>query len=141
SQLPTPAQSRGGEFASFRAGTKDLLTAFQVRRLEALEHAAYSVDGNPNTQKTPIVLPTLAKYDDKADDLAHALHEFVTIERLVELNDWKATRHAPPERRVLMGDCLLLRYCEADQEPGIADQNRENERRRQKREVYAAAFR
>ena len=31
----------------------------------------------------------------KAHDLAHALHEFVTIERLVTLNDWKATRHAP----------------------------------------------
>ena len=57
------------------------------------------------------------------------------------LNDWKATRHAPPERRVLMGDCLLVRYCEADQEPGVAEQNRENERRRQKREEYAAAFR
>ena len=50
--------------------------------------------------------------------------EFVTIERMVELNDWKATRHAPPERRVLMGDCLLVRYCEEDQEPGIAEQNR-----------------
>ena len=39
-----------------------------------------------------------------------------------------------------MGDCLLVRYCEADQEPGVAEQNRENERRRQKREEYAAAF-
>ena len=49
-------------------------------------------------------------------------------------------RHAPPERRVLMGDCLLVRYCEADQEPGVVEQNRENERRRKKREEYAAAF-
>jgi len=133
-QLPTPAAGRGDEFADFRGVTKDLLTAFQVRRLEALEHVANSVYGNPNTQKTPFVLPDLAKFEDKADDLAHALHEFVTIERMVELNDWKATRHAPPERRVLMGDCLLVRYCEEDQEPGVAEQNRENERRRQKRE-------
>ena len=140
-QLPTPGPGKGDEFADFRAVTKDLLTAFQVRRLEALEHVANSVHGNPNTQKTPFVLPDLADYEDKADDLAHALHEFVTIERMVELNDWKATRHAPPERRVLMGDCLLVRYCEADQEPGVAEQNRENERRRQKREEYAAAFR
>jgi hypothetical protein len=58
----------------------------------------------------------------------------------VALNDWKATRHAPPERRVLMGDCLLVRYVEADQGPGAAEQNRENERRRGKREEYAAAF-
>ena len=98
------------------------------------------IHGNPNTQKTPFVLPDLADYEDKAHDLAHALHEFVIIERLVTLNDWKATRHAPPERRVLMGDCLLVRYCEDDQEPGVAEQNRENERRRRKREEYAAAF-
>ena len=74
-----------------------------MRRLEALEHVANSIQGNPNTQKTPFVLPDLAHYEDKAHDLANALHEFVTIERLVTLNDWKATRHAPPERRVLMG--------------------------------------
>src|SRR5262249_6877487 len=76
----------------------------------------------------------------KAHDLAHALHEFVTIERLVELNDWKRTRHAPPERRVLMGETLLVRYVEADQERGVAKLNRENEKRRKKREEYAAAF-
>jgi hypothetical protein len=58
----------------------------------------------------------------------------------VALNDWKATRHAPPERRVLMGESLLVRYVEADQEPGAAEQYRENERRRRKREGYAAAF-
>jgi AAA domain len=139
-QLPTPAPGRGDEFADFRAVTKDLLTAFQVRRLEAMEHVANSIQGNPNTQKTAFVLPDLAHYEDKAHDLAHALHEFVTIERLVTLNDWKATRHAPPERRVLMGEALLVRYVEADQEPGVAEQNRENERRRQKREEYAAAF-
>ena len=140
-QLPKPEAGKGDVFADFRAVTKDLLTAFQVRRLEALEHVANSIQGNPNTQKTPFVLPDLAHFEDKAHDLAHALHEFVTIERLVELNDWKRTRHAPPERRVLMGETLLVRYVEADQEPGVAEQNRENERRRKKREEYAAAFR
>jgi PD-(D/E)XK nuclease superfamily len=140
SQLPKPEEGKGDVFADFRGVTKDVLTAFQVRRLEALEHVANSIQGNPNTQKTAFVLPDLANYQDKAHDLAHALHEFVTIERLVTLNDWKATRHAPPERRVLMGEALLVRYVEADQEPGVAEQNQENERRRQKREEYAAAF-
>jgi hypothetical protein len=139
-QLPTPAAGRGDEFADFRRATVDLVTAFQERRLEAIEHVARSVPGNPNTTKTPFVLPDVAAYEDKARDLAHALDEFVTIERLVSLADWKATRHAQPEQRVLMGECLLVRYVEADQEPGVAEQNRENERRRLKREEYAAAF-
>jgi hypothetical protein len=138
-ELPPPAKH--DEFADFRGVTTDLLTAFETRRLEAVEHVARSIQGNPNTTKTPFVLPDIAHYEDKAPDLAHALHEFVTIERLVALTDWKATRHAPPERRVLMGDCLLVRYVEADQEPGVAEQNRENERRRLKREELAAAFR
>jgi hypothetical protein len=137
-ELPKPGKH--DEFADFRGVTTDLLTAFETRRLEAVEHVARSIQGNPNTTKTPFVLPDIAHYEDKAPDLAHALHEFVTIERLVALTDWKATRHAPPERRVLMGDCLLVRYVEADQEPGVAEQNRENERRRLKREEYAAAF-
>jgi tetratricopeptide (TPR) repeat protein len=139
-QLPKPEPGKDDVFADFRALTKDLLTAFQVRRLESLEHVANSIQGNPNTQKTPFVLPDLAHFEDKAHDLAHALHEFVTIERLVALNDWKRTRHAPPERRVLMGDTLLVRYVEADQEPGVAEQNRENQRRYQKRKQYETAF-
>jgi len=139
-QLPAPAEGKGDEFADFRGVTPALLTAFQARRLEALEHVARSVPGNPNTQKTAFVLPDVAKYEDKARDLAHALDEFVTIERLVGLADWKGTRHAPPERRVLMGECLLVRYVESDQEPGAAEQNAENERRRQKREEFRAAY-
>ncbi len=137
-ELPKPAAGKGDEFADFRGVTADVLTAFESWRLEALEHVAASIQGNPNTAKTPFLLPDLVRFEDKAHDLA--LHEFVTIERLVTLNDWKATRHAPPERRVLMGEALLLRNCEADQEPGVAERNRENERRRREREALAAAF-
>ena len=108
--------------------------------MEALEHISNSINGNPNTQKTAFVLPDLANYEDKAQDMAHALEEFVLIERMITLNDWKTTRHAPPERRVLMGESLLVRYCEADQEPAVAEQNRENQRRYEKRKEYEAAF-
>lgn len=139
-ELPKPTGTYD-EFADYRCVTRDQVVAFQRRRLEAIEHVASRIPGNPYTTKTPYVLPDLAKFDDTAGTLAQALHEFVTIERLVELADWKSTRHAPPERRVLMGDCLLVRYVEADQEPGVAEQNRDNELRRLKREEYAAAHR
>jgi hypothetical protein len=140
-QLPPPEAGRGDEFSDFRTTTADFLRAFEARRLEAMAHVADSIQGDPNARKTSFVLPDLAGYEDMARSLAHALHEFVTIERLVSLNDWKAIRHAPPERRVLMGETLLVRYYEADQEPGVAEQNRENERRRMKREEHVAAFR
>jgi hypothetical protein len=139
-RLPAPAPGKGDEFADFRHVTAELLTAFETRRLEAIEHVASSMKGNPYTQKTSFVLPELAGYEDGAHDLAHALHEFVTIERLVTLNAWKATRHAPAERRVLMGEALLVRYVQADQDPQVAERNRENERRRRKWEQYKAAF-
>jgi hypothetical protein len=138
-QLPKP--EKRDEFKSFRGMTKDILTAFEERRLEALEHVAGSIYGNPNTSKTAFVLPDLANYEDKAQDMAHALEEFVLIERMITLNDWKTTRHSPPERRVLMGESLLVRYCEADQTKEIVEQNRENQRRFDKRKEYEAAFR
>jgi hypothetical protein len=138
-QLPVPAKGRGDEFADFRLVTKDLLIAFQQRRLEAMEHVASKIPGNPNTTKTAFTLPEIVGYEDKARDLAGALDEFVRIERLVSLTEWKGIRHAQPEQRVLMGECLIVSYHEADQEPGIAEQNRENQRRRRKQEELKAA--
>jgi hypothetical protein len=60
-------------------------------------------------RRHPSSCPTWPAYEHKAHDLAHALHELVTIERFVTLADWKAIRHAPLERRVLMGTPLLVR--------------------------------
>jgi hypothetical protein len=140
-QLPQPRSKQADDFADFRRATPALVRAFQARRLEALEHVAAACGSNPYTQKTPFALPDLAGYEDKAADLAHALHEFVTIERHVELGDWKRIRHAPPERRVLMGECLIVRYCEADQEPEVRERVREALRRHRKRQQYEAAYR
>lgn len=140
-QLPVPAAGRGDEFEAFRQVTPDLLVAFQSRRLEAIERVAQSIAGNPNTQKTAFALPDIARFEDMAQDLAHALDEFVTIERLVTLADWKGIRHAQPEQRVLMGETLLVRYREEDQEAGAAEKNRDNEQRRLKREEYTIALR
>jgi hypothetical protein len=130
-----------GAMDPFRGVTPDLFVRFQERRLEALERVAADFRGNPLTEKRPFDLPDLALFEDRARSLAHALDEFVTIERHVELNAWKSIRHAPPERRVLMGETLLVRYREEDQEPGVAAQNRENERRRLLQETYRAAYR
>lgn len=140
-ELPGRPSKGRDEFAPFRATTAPLLRRFQKRRLEALEHIANDFPGNKQTEKRPFDLPDLAAFEDRARSLAQALDEFVTIERHVELHSWKNIRHAPPERRVLMGETLLVRYHEEDQPPEVAEQNRENERRRQLQEQYREEFR
>lgn len=113
--------------------------AFQQRRLEALEHITGDFKGNKQTLKTAFTLPDLANFECKARNMATALDEFVTIERHVELGAWKTARLAPPERRVLAGDTLLVRYDEDDQDPETAALNRDNEARRLKHMEWKAA--
>jgi hypothetical protein len=140
-QLPAPQPGKADEFADFRGATPELVRAFQARRLEAIEHITRSFPGNPLTRKTPFVLPDLDRFDDTARDLARALHEFVTIERHVALAEWKRVRHAPPERRVLMGETLVIRYHDDDQEPSVAAAMADYRRRQQRRTEFEAAFR
>jgi hypothetical protein len=138
-RLPKETEKRD-PFAPYRAINIDLLRGFQQRRLEALECVAKDFKGNHLTEKQSFNLPELAAFTDKARTLAAALDEFLTIERHVELGEWKSIRHIAPERRALMGETLIVRYCEEDQEPGVAMRNRENERRRLLKEEYRAAY-
>jgi hypothetical protein len=127
--LPEPAAGQPDPYEPYRRATGPLLIGFQRRRLEALEHISNDFTGNRDTTKTSFTIPDLSQFDNKAHGLAEALQEFVTIERHVELAAWKASRLAPPERRVLTGDTLLVRYDEADQFPGMVETLAENQKR------------
>jgi hypothetical protein len=140
-QLPARPQRGRDDLEPYRTSTPGLLAGFHARRLEAMEHIAGDFPGNRQTEQTLFDLPDLANFQQKAATFADALEEFVTIERHVELADWKTTRLAAPEQRVLGGHTLIVRYLEEDQDPGIADRNLENERRRQLEETYRAEFR
>jgi hypothetical protein len=109
--------------------------------LEAVEWISRDLGGNPLTEKTPFTLPALAAFSERAENLAQALSEFVTIERHVELAAWKSARQLPAERRVLLGETLLVRYAEEDQDPETAARNRDNERRRTLQDAYRADYR
>jgi hypothetical protein len=124
--LPEPPKGRRDEFAPYRRATRDLLLGFQARRLEALEWVTRDFKGNKQTQKSSFDLPDLGAFSERAATLANALEEFVAIERYVELAAWKSARLAPPERRVLSGDTLIVNYRESDQDPHVASENREN---------------
>ena len=138
-ELPLPAPGEADEYSSYRRATRELLHAFQVRRLEAMEHVASDFRGNQQTAKSSFALPDLARFDGMAGTLAEALDEFLTIERHVELAEWKAARLLPPERRVLAGDTLLVEYREEDQDPEVAAFQREGLRRQALYEQYRRA--
>jgi hypothetical protein len=128
-------------YAAFRGATVERLERFQARRLAAMERITADFPGNKQTTKTPFRLPDLAAFSDRAHSLAEALDEFVTLERHAELGAWKTIRHAAPERRVMMGETLLARYREEDQEPETVERNRENRRRQELKEAYELAWR
>lgn len=134
-----PPGARSDPFASYRAATRDNLTGFQCRRLQAMEHIAGDFRGNQQTLKGCFALPDLASFESKAANLAQALDEFVSIERHVELGAWKKARLAPPERRVLAGETLLARYHAEDQDEVTARLNRDNEQRYRAKEDWKAA--
>src|SRR5690606_15177695 len=84
--LPSPPPDKRDELQFDRFTTPELLSGLHARRLEAMEWIASNFKGNKQTVKTPFDLPDLAEFEQKARDLAHALAEFVTIERHVELS-------------------------------------------------------
>lgn len=139
-ERPGDAEARRA-LAPYRQATIELLRGFQARRLEAMEHVARDFRGNQQTTKTPFALPDLAQFAETPPSLARALDEFVSVERHVALGAWKAARLAPPERRVLSGDTLLVEYREEDQEPDVAARNREHARRERLRERYEEEYR
>ncbi|HEX8551716.1 MAG TPA: AAA domain-containing protein [Abditibacteriaceae bacterium] len=127
------------DFKHYLGATRENLTAFQARRLEACEYIAGDFKGNDKTFKSKFSLPDLATFEDIAPSFARALDEFMTIERHAELGGWKAAHLAPPERRVLAGTSLVVRYLEEDQTEGIAERNAENARRKLLHEAWKAA--
>jgi hypothetical protein len=138
--LPDAPAGEPDPYQPYRAATLPLIAQFHGRRLEALEHVANDFPGNRDTTKTNFVIPDLTQFNGKAPGLAAALQEFVTIERHVELAAWKAVRLAPPERRVLAGNTLIVRYREADQPPGLVETVAENTRRADLREKWKQEY-
>jgi hypothetical protein len=138
--LPEPPRRGHDDFASYRGATPELLRGFHARRLEAMEHITRDFRGNWTTAKTPFDLSQLTSFQGAARTLADGLAEFLALERHAELGAWKTAREAPPERRVLAGETLIVRYLEADQDPQLLWTLRANERRCQLHQEYTAAF-
>ena len=133
--LPVPT-GRDEPFRGFRDVTTADLTGFCEQRLEAIAHIASKFRGNTKTTIRPYELDELLDFKVKEPSFVDALQTFLQMERLAELGAWKAARHAPPERRMLSGDSLVVRYVEADQTPEVRAQNATNRELLQKRADY-----
>jgi hypothetical protein len=104
--------------------TREAFLAFAGRRLNALEAITADFPGNNRSYKTPFDLSSIALFEEGIESLAAAIDQFIVTERHVALTAWKGERQAPPEQRMLAGVSLVARYHEADQIPGVAEQNR-----------------
>lgn len=130
----------GATLEPYAASTPDRLRAFHARRLDAMEHIARTFPGNRDTSQDTYSLPDLATFEERARTLAHALQEFVFIERHVEVAAWKHGRLPEPEQRVLNGNGLVLRYDDADQSAETRALHDELRRRIALRQCYEQAY-
>ncbi len=114
--------------------SRDDLLALAGRRLEAMAKIASDFRGNDRSYKARFSLPDLALFEERPASVATGIEEFILTERHVELGAWRQARLQSPEQRMLNGVSLVVRYLEDDQDPGIAEENRENARRQQLRQ-------
>ena len=135
SALPAPS-GRDDQFRGFRGVTTEDLLEFCQRRLEAIAHIAGYFRGNTKTTIRPYELDELLDFKVKEPTFVDALQTFLQMERLAELSNWKAARHGPPERRMLAGNSLVVRYLESDQTPETCAQNALNREILDKRAAY-----
>ena len=138
--LPASA-GRDEPFRGFRDVTPADISAFCEQRLGAIAHIAGYFRGNTKTTIRPYELDELLDFRVKEPSFVDALQTFLQMERLAELGAWKAARHAPPERRMLSGDSLVVRYVEADQSDEVRAQNALNRELLEKRAAYKEAHR
>ena len=137
-ELPAPS-GRDDQFRGFRGVSEADLSEFCERRLEAIAHIAGKFRGNTKTTIRPYELDELLDFKVKEPTFVDALQTFLQMERLAELGAWKAARHAPPERRMLSGDSLVVRYIEADQSAQARAQNALNREVLEKQKIYKEA--
>ena len=134
-----PQKQRNDEFWGFRAVDCERFEAFCAKRLEAIEHVAAQFIGNTKTTIRPYDLDSLLDFQAQEPSFVDALQAFLQMERLAELGGWKAARHAPPERRMLGGDSLVVCYRDADQSEEARAQNTLNREVLAKQRVYKEA--
>ena len=136
-----PAPKKPDAFAAFRPVTSENLDDLLFARLEAMAFIASKLPKNTLTEKTPFLLEKLwADSDANLGTMAHALTEFLLIERHVFLAGWKNRLRLLPESRALRGETLVLEYRETDQPLEIQEQMADFRDRQAQYESYKSVL-
>lgn len=110
-------------YRRYRGVTMADLEGLAERRLDALRHIAANLRPDPTMEKLPFPIPALQDLVPPAASFAQALLDFLVIERLAAVGQWKQQRGAPPEERMLAGATLLASYHADDQDPDVVERN------------------
>ena len=91
------------------------ILAFQQARLEALRQIVHGLNANNRAEKSSFDLSVLNWLKVRPDLLIEAVREFISIERHHDLGEWRRIRSMAQDRRVQLGETLVVEYRDADQ--------------------------
>lgn len=91
------------------------IVRLQEERLVAMEAIRDGLNTNPAIRKSGFDLRSLNRIGLRESTPVEALHQFVLIERHIEVAEWRALRSASPDVRFLRGDSIPVRFHDADQ--------------------------
>ncbi|MGI9253723.1 MAG: hypothetical protein ACR2J8_08245, partial [Thermomicrobiales bacterium] len=125
------AYSAWGDLASadeqlmrpYRRATMENLWELGDAWLRALRHIAARLRPDPTMEKASFPIPALDELQPPQSSFAHALRDFLYVDRMAEVAAWKADRSFTPEERAVAGVSLLATYHAADQDPEVAELN------------------
>jgi len=116
-----PAKGKADPYARYRHVTRDDLETLLRRRVEAMRHISSRLKPDDAITKDPFALPDPDDTEVTTPSFAQQLNDFVYIERIVQLGDWRQAHAAPAEERVLTGKTITARYVDKDQTPATRD--------------------
>jgi hypothetical protein len=102
-----------------------LLTTYIRQRLLAIAHVAGSLRTNKQLHKTSFDLSVLRRMKLRGNSPIDVIREFAIVERHSEFSEWLRNRSWIPARRVQMGESLLVRFLDSDQDPDVRKKLRE----------------
>ena len=103
----------------YQRPTIEQLRDFQQQRLEAVKFVTSQLRTNRQTTKSRFDLNVLARLNFRPDKPIEAIREFLSVERHVELGEWRKVHSLGINTRVKMGATLVARYFDEDQDVDV----------------------